>query len=108
MFLNEQNYYLESKHFSASDIVIDSATEDVHGVGDRRGGMEQTSGRHVTLQGRLYDTPGLCVQVITVQVIGQGAISCATEDVEVAIIGDHGVAVTTCRRGRSPTQDVLR
>jgi hypothetical protein len=43
-----------------------------------------------------------------VQIIWQGAVSCPSKHIEVAIKCHHGVAIATCRWWRRTAQYVLR
>ncbi len=55
--------YLETKHFTASYNVVDSSTENVHGVADHGRGVKKPPRRGLRVWSRNYGAPRLCVEI---------------------------------------------
>lgn len=61
-------------------------------------------GLYLTVQTGLDHLPGLRVHIVAVQLVGQSVISSTSKHVQMAVEGNHRVAITSLGRWRGATQ----
>lgn len=59
---------------------------------------------YLTVQAGVDHLPGLRVHVVAVQFVGQRVVSSTSKYIEVAVKGNHGVAITSLRRRRGASE----